>query len=57
MATKTNKCTVEVLLVGAELSGFPDRMPPVSRNLGTTRSASSRTSGGSSAPSGGSSRG
>ena len=24
--TKTNKCTGEVMLVGAELSGFPDRM-------------------------------
>lgn len=35
MATKTNKCTVEVLLVGVELLGFPDKMLPVSRNLGT----------------------
>lgn len=35
MATKTGKCMVEILLVRAELSGFPDRMLPVSRNLGT----------------------
>lgn len=32
---KSNKCTVEILLVDAELSGFPDKRLLVSRNLGS----------------------
>lgn len=35
MATKSSKSTVEILLVNAALTGFPDKKLPLSRNLGT----------------------